>query len=72
MKIRRDIDRITFEAICDQNFSEKALDALTTAAAGIAADFPACDVDERITGSVDPLPREDVLSEGWVFQRAEA
>jgi hypothetical protein len=71
VKLRRDGTRITFTAICDQTFSDEALDALTTAAAEIAADFPACNVDERIVGSTAPLPAEDVLMEGWLFQRAE-
>ena len=71
VKVRRQEDRITFTAICDQPFSDDALDALTTAASEIAADFPDCDVDESIIGSNDPLPQEDVLAEGWSFQRAE-
>lgn len=71
VKLRRDGTRITFTAICDRTFSDEALDALTTAAAEIAADFPDCDVDERIVGSTAPLPVEDVLMEGWLFQRAE-
>ncbi len=71
VKVRRDGDRITFTAICDLPFSDDALDALTTASAEIAADFPTCIVDECITGSADPIPLEDVLMEGWVFQRAD-
>ncbi|MBB5712787.1 hypothetical protein [Sphingomonas xinjiangensis] len=71
VKVRRDGSRITFTAICDKPFSDDALDALTTAASEIAADFPDCDVDEIIAGSSDPLPQEDVLTEGWLFQRAE-
>jgi hypothetical protein len=71
VKVRRDGSRITFTAVCDTPFSDDTLDALTTAASEIAADFPDCDVDEIIAGSSDPLPREDVLVEGWLFQRAE-
>ncbi len=71
VKVRRDGCRITFTAICETQFSDDALDALTSAAAEIAADFPNCDVDEIITGSSDPLPQENVLTEGWLFQRAE-
>jgi hypothetical protein len=70
VKVRRDDDRITFTAICDLPFSDATLDALTTAATEIAADFPSCHVDERITGSADALPQEDVLREAWVFERA--
>lgn len=71
VKVRRDGNRIMLTAICDQPFSDDALDALTTAAAEIAADFPDCNVDERIVGSTAPLPAENVLMEGWLFQRAE-
>jgi hypothetical protein len=71
VKVRRDGARITFTAICDRPFSDTTLDALTTAAAEIQSDFPDCDVDENIVGSADPLPREDMLVEGWIFQRAE-
>jgi len=71
VKVRRDGSRITFTAICASPFSDTTLDALTTAAAEIQSDFPECDVNERITGSADPLPRENILEEGWVYQRAE-
>jgi len=36
------------------------------------ADIPTCDLDEQIIDSVVPLPREDVLAEGWMFQGSEA
>lgn len=72
VKVRRDGDRITFTAICDLPFTDEALDALSTAASEIAADFPNCHVDERVTGSADPLPKEDVLAEGWLYQRADS
>lgn len=68
--MRRDGDRILLTAICDRAFSDNALDAITTAAAEIAADFPECEVDENVVGSNEPLPQDDVLAEGWVFQRA--
>ncbi|MBI0476301.1 hypothetical protein D9601_13180 [Sphingomonas sp. MA1305] len=71
VKVRRDGSQITFTAICDQPFSDNALDALATAAAEIAADFPECEVDGRFVGSTAALPAENVLAEGWIFQRAE-
>jgi len=71
IKVRRDGEKITFTAICDLPFSDTTLDALTTAAAEIQSDFPDCDVNEKILGSADPLPRENILEEGWIFQRAE-
>ncbi|MBR0551183.1 hypothetical protein [Stakelama marina] len=71
VKVRRDGNRIILTAICEKPFSDNALDALSTAAAEIAADFPECDLDECIVGSNEPLPREDVLGEGWLFERAE-
>lgn len=64
VKVRRDGDSITFTAICDTPFSNITLDALTTAAAEIIADFPDCDLDEQIIGSADPLPNENILVEG--------
>jgi hypothetical protein len=70
IKVREDAGRIVLTAICDSPFSDDALDAITTAAAEIAADFPECEVDENILGSNDQLPEDDVLAEGWVFQRA--
>ncbi len=72
VKIRRDGDRITFTAICDLPFTDAPLDALTTAAGEIAADFPNCHVDEHTFGSAEPISKEDLLGEGWLFQRAEA
>lgn len=71
VKVRRDGSRIIFTAICEKPFSDDALDALTIAVSEIVADFPDCESDESIVGSNDPLPREDVLTEGWLYQRAE-
>ena len=65
VKVRRDGSLITITAICRKPFSDEALDALTTATAEIAADFPNCEVDYNIVGSNDPLPQEDVITEGW-------
>jgi hypothetical protein len=42
------------------------------AAAEIIADFPHCDrISEQVTVSDAELPKEDILREGWVYQRAE-
>lgn len=71
VKIRRDGRCIRFTAVCDLPFSDLVLYALTAAAAEIQSDFPDCYVDERITGSAEPLPRENLLEEGWVYLRAE-
>lgn len=71
VKVRREGRHITFTAICDLAFSDTTHDALTTAAAEIQSDFPEYQVNERISGSAQPLPREDRLEEGWVYQRAE-
>lgn len=71
VKVRRDGNCIVLTTICDGPFEDDLLDALSTAAAEIAADYPDCDVDERISISTDPLPKEDILAEGWIFQRAE-
>jgi hypothetical protein len=72
VKVRRDENRITFTAICDPTFSDATREALSIAATEIIADFPYCDLDEQIIGSADLLPKEHILVESWVFQRAEA
>lgn len=72
IKVRRDENLITFTAICDVHFTDITRGALSIAATEIIADFPDCELDEQIIGSVGPLPKEHVLAEGWVFQRAEA
>ena len=61
VKVRRDGSCITLTAICDLAFSDATHDALTTAAAEIQSDFPECDVNERITGSAEPLPLANLL-----------
>ena len=72
VKVRRDADRITLSAVCDLIMNDLAVEALQIAATEIAADFPMCKVEEKIIRSADPLPREDVLAEGWIFQRAQS
>lgn len=71
VKAKRVKDTITFTAICDLPFSDDALDLLLDAAGEMAADFPNCIMDEHITGSSDPLPKDDLWTEGWLFARAE-
>ncbi len=71
VKIRRDGDSITLTTIASQQLDEEAEDALSIAATEIVADFPECQINERLIVSVDELPRENLLEHGWVYQRRE-
>lgn len=46
-------------------------EALEVASTEIVADFPDCGIEQRFLGSTAQLPREDVLAEGWAYDRAE-
>lgn len=71
IKVRRDGDSITLTTIASQQLDEDAEEALSFAAAEIVADFPECQINERLIVSVDELPRENLLEHGWVYQRRE-
>ena len=71
VKVRRDGQRILFTVVTDVPLGEDAAEALSIAGGEILADFPDCDFEERFVVSTDPLPREDILEEGWIYQRAE-
>lgn len=71
IKVRRDGDQIVFTTIASRPFSDALKEALSVAATEIIADFPDCHIEERLTVSSQPLPAEDVLAEGWVYQRGE-
>lgn len=72
VKIMRDGALIRLTVLAEEILSDDALDALSTAGAEIIADFPDCRIKERVIVTKAPLPVEDVLAEGWVYQRAEA
>ena len=71
VKIAQTEREITFSAIAAVPLSEKEREALSVASAEIISDFPECTIKEILEISDQPLPREDVLANGWVYLRAE-
>jgi hypothetical protein len=71
VKVNRTGSIISLIVLAAESLSDEARDALACAATEIASDFPDCRIDERVEISAHPLPKEDVLSNGWVYQRAE-
>ena len=72
VKVKLDGSTIAMTTIADREVSEGASEALSIAASEIIADFPACNrITEQLVISDAELPREDILAEGWVYQRAE-
>jgi hypothetical protein len=64
---------IVMTIVAERQLSERAAEGLSIAAAEIIADFSGCDrISEELVISDAELPNEDVLAEGWVFQRAES
>jgi len=72
IKVKRAGSTIFFTAVADRPLSEAAMEALSIAATEIIADFPDCSrISEQFFVTEAELPKEDVLQEGWVYQRAE-
>jgi hypothetical protein len=71
IKVRRDGDLILFTTIVTRPLKGEAEEALSVAATEVIADFPDCRFEERRIVSSEPLPVENVVEEGWVYQRAE-
>ena len=71
IKVRRDVELILLTTIFSRLPSDAEKEALSVAAIEVIADFPDCRIEERVIVSVEPLPVEDVLEEGWVYLRAE-
>lgn len=71
IKVRRDGAQIVFTTITDRPLTSELREALEVASTEIVADFPNCRIEDRFLVSTAPLPREDVLAEGWVYERAE-
>jgi hypothetical protein len=64
---------IVMTTVAEAQLSERAAEALSIAATEIIADFSDCDrISEQLVISNAELPKEDILAEGWVFQRAES
>ena len=47
-------------------------DLLSEASTEIISDFPSLNIEEHIIRGEMPLPVEDVLVNGWIYQRYEA
>ncbi len=72
VKLRAIGDVIVLSVIVECEPSNRAQEDVSEAATEIIADFPeAAKIVERFEVSNRPLPREDIHSNGWVFQRAE-
>jgi hypothetical protein len=71
IKIKREGPAIRMTTVADEDLGDDAIDALSVAATEIVADFPMCHIEERVLVSRDALPKEDILAEGWVYQRLE-
>ena len=69
VKVKQTGSAIVMTSIIEA-FSEECVDALSVAAAEIIADFPECDLEEKVFVTDEDLPDEDALAEGWVYQRA--
>ena len=62
--------KIIMTTVADSPLSGECADALSVAAAEIISDFPDCDLEEQVIVSNEALPPENLLAEGWVYQRA--
>ena len=71
IKVSLDGSLIRLTVLAAEPLGDEAVDGLSAAATEIVADFPNCRIEEHLLVTRDPLPMEDVLTEGWVYQRAE-
>jgi hypothetical protein len=62
---------IVVTTLSEMPLTEEAWQALSSAAGEIIADFPDYQIEEHFVVSADALPYENILEEGWVYQRAE-
>ena len=72
VKVKRDGSAIIVTSFLDTLTNEDCIDSLERAASEIIADFPDCELQFRVLVTFDTLPNEDVFTEGWVYQRANA
>lgn len=71
IKVTAEGSRIQFSAIVSPLAGEEALEALSEAGSEIIASFPEYKISEDFKVSADALPKEDVVREGWLYQRVE-
>jgi len=73
IKVARSGNEIVVTVILDCEPTECIREQVSEAATEIIADFPECTmIEERLETSTAPLPKEDILEFGWIYQRAEA
>jgi hypothetical protein len=72
IKISRDGEVIHLTVVTAVPLGAAATEALSIAATEIISDFPAFRIEDSIVVTSDPLPVENVLEAGWVYQRADA
>ncbi|HEY2033593.1 MAG TPA: hypothetical protein VGH02_07875 [Rhizomicrobium sp.] len=72
IKISADGETITVTVFLNQAASELIREDVSEAATEIVADFPWCNrINEQFEVVTGPLPREDVVKSGWIYERAE-
>jgi hypothetical protein len=60
---------IFFQAFTDISPDSLALEALSDATGELLSDFPDYSLEEQVISSPGPLPKEDLVEEGWVYLR---
>jgi len=71
VKIKREGSLIRLTIMAVEQLDDEAINALSVAAAEIVADFPTCRIEEQVLVDKGVLPTEDILAEGWIYQRLE-
>ena len=72
IKVAMKANEIVVTVILDCEPSERVREDISEAATEIVADFPwGTMIEEQIQTSTAPLPKEDILEFGWIYERAE-
>jgi hypothetical protein len=71
VKIKREGSNIRLTVVAVAQLDDEAAEAVSVAATEIVADFPTCQIEARVLVTTEALPDEDILTEGWVYQRLE-
>lgn len=72
VKIKSTGRQIVLTVVLGNAPSVQVREAVSLAAAEIIADFPNADrIEEQFTVTDAPLIHEDILAEGWIYQRSE-
>ena len=72
IKVKNQGSEIVIWVVVSHEPTEKTREDVSIAAAEIVADFPEVEkIKECFEVSNLPLKREDILAEGWIYQRAE-